>query len=91
MKYHGRSRTMPMDEQKVFDKMNELLTETDYPVKITSVADVDDFLLDDDNRRFEQYAVIGRMYDDLRGKPEIDRYQDVSIPKEAEQIKQPKH
>ncbi len=76
-----------MDERQVFYKINEMLYETDYPVKITSVADLDDFLLDDDNRRFEQYEEIGRLYDDLRGKPEIDRYADVSMPKEAEQIK----
>ncbi|GEM_PF-974114 len=76
---------MNMDEKQVFDKINELLEDTDYPVKITSVADIDDFLLDDDNRRFEQYEVIGRMYDDLREKPEIDRYSDVSIEKEEEQ------
>jgi hypothetical protein len=75
------------DEKQVFDKINEMLYETDYPVKITSIADLDDFLLDDDNRRFEQYEEIGRLYDDLRGKPEIDRYADVSMPKEAEQIK----
>ncbi len=74
-----------MDEKQVYDTINELLEDTDYPVKITSVADLDDFLLDDANRRFEQYEVIGRMYDDLRGKPEIDRYPDVSIEKEEEQ------
>lgn len=76
-----------MDEKRVFDMINEMLYDTDYPVRITSVADIDDFLLDDDNRRFEQYEEIGRLYDDLRGKPEIDRYPDVSMPKEAEQIK----
>lgn len=80
-----------MNEKQVFDKINELLADTDYPVKITSIGDLDDFLLDDDNRRFEQYAAIGRMYDDLRGKPEIDRYNDVSVSKEAEQIKMPTH
>ncbi len=80
-----------MNEKQVFDKINELLEDTDYPLKISSIADIDDFLLDDDNRRLEQYEVIGRMYDDLRGKPEIDRYPDVSIPKEAEQIKMRKY
>ncbi len=80
-----------MDEKQLFDKINEMLEVTDYPVKITSVADIDDFLLDDDNRRFEQYEVIGRMYDDLRGKPEIDRYPDVSIEKEEEQMKPPNY
>ena len=77
-----------MDEKQAFERINELLEPTDYPVKITSMADIDDFLLDDDNRRFEQYAVIGRIYDNLQGRPEIDRYSDVSMPKEEEQIKQ---
>ncbi|HEX2945583.1 MAG TPA: hypothetical protein VHT96_06480 [Clostridia bacterium] len=76
-----------MDEKQVFDKINDMLYDTDYPIKITSVADLDDFLLDDDNRRFEVYAQIGRLYDDLRGKPEIDRYPDVSMQTDAEVIK----
>lgn len=80
-----------MDEKQTFDKINDLLEETDYPLKIESVADIDDFLLDDDNRRFEQYAVIGRIYDDLRDKPEIDRYADVAVSKEGEQTKSGEH
>ncbi|MFZ5988902.1 MAG: hypothetical protein ACOYWZ_17490 [Bacillota bacterium] len=66
-----------MDEKQAFSKINELLEVTDYPIRITSVGDIEDFLLDDANRRFEEYAVIGRIYDDLRGRPEIDRYNDV--------------
>jgi len=76
-----------MNENQAFEKINELLYDTDYPVRITSVGDIDDFLLDDDNRRFEQFAVIGRIYDDLVGKPEIDRYSDVSMMKDEEEIK----
>lgn len=76
-----------MIEKQAFDMINGLLEDTDYPVRITSIGDIDDFLLDDDNRRFEQYAEIGRIYDELRGKPEIDRYNDVSIIKEEEQTK----
>ena len=74
-----------MDTKQTFEKVNELLEDTDYPVRITSMADIEDFLLDDNNRRFEEYAVIGRMYDDMRGKPEIDRYSDVSFDEEEEQ------
>ncbi len=76
-----------MEEKKAYDRINELLADTDYPIRITSIADIDDFLLNDDNRRLGQYQTIGRIYDDLRKKPEIDRYKDVSIPKEAEQTK----
>lgn len=74
-----------MDHREIFDKINGLLEDTDYPIKIRTVGDIEDFLLDDDNRKFEQFAVIGRMYDDLREKPEIDRYLDVSIIKNEEQ------
>ncbi len=77
-----------MSQKQAFDKINKMLEETDYPVKITSLADLDDFLLDDDNRRLSQYEAIGRIYDDLRGKPEIDRYNDASIIKDEEQVKQ---
>lgn len=66
-----------MDENQIFSKINELLEDTDYPTRITSRADIDDFLLDDSNRRFEFYATIGRLYDDLREKPQIDRYKDI--------------
>lgn len=76
-----------MDRKQTYDRINELLEDTDYPMKIKSIADIDDFLMDDDNRRFEAYPVIGRLYDDLVGKPEIDRYNDVSMQKDEEQIK----
>lgn len=78
-----------MDQEEAFQKINDLLEDTDYPVKIRDIGDIDDFLLDDGNRRFEQYAVIGRIYDDLRQKPEIDRYTDVSISKTGEETKRP--
>ncbi|MCX7708311.1 MAG: hypothetical protein N2484_00510 [Clostridia bacterium] len=80
-----------MDEQQAFNKINDLLDNTDYPTRITSIADIDDFLLDDDNRRFETYPVIGRIYDDLRKKPEVDRYMDVAVEKEGEQTKRTAH
>lgn len=73
------------DERKAFDEINDMLGNTDYPIRIESITDIEDFLLDDDNRRFEEYAVIGRLYDDLRGRREIDRYPDVSIDKQEEQ------
>ena len=72
-----------------FDKINDLLEDTDYPVTIRDMADLEDFLLDDSNRRFKQYAVIGRMYDDLCNVPEIDRYPEPSDELEEEEIKNP--
>jgi hypothetical protein len=78
-----------MDDKQAFDRINELLEDTDYPVRITSRADIEDFLIDDDNRRFNQFAEVGRIFDDLVGRPEIDRYTDVSVSKEEEQNKSP--
>ncbi|MCX7749559.1 MAG: hypothetical protein N2645_22090 [Clostridia bacterium] len=77
-----------MDEREMFDKINGMLEDTDYPIRITSMSDIADFLMDDSNRRFaEQYAVIGRMYDDIQGRPDRDRYLDASIVKAEEQEK----
>ncbi|NLD45645.1 MAG: hypothetical protein GX660_00405 [Clostridiaceae bacterium] len=74
-----------MNEKEAFDKINDLLDITDYPITIRSTGDIEDFLLDDSNRRFtEQYAAIGRIYDDLRGRPEIDRYPEPSVGKVEE-------
>lgn len=75
-----------MDEREAFDKINGMLDETDYPVTIRSIGDIEDFLLDESNRRLtEQYAVIGRIYDDLRGRPDIDRYSKPAIGKDEEE------
>ena len=79
-----------MNEKQAFEEINGLLEITDYPLEITSIADIEDFLNDGSNRRFEQYAEIGRIYDDLRGRAEIDRYPGVSIEKKEEQMKMPR-
>lgn len=77
-----------MDEKQAFDKINGILADTDYPDSITSVGDIENFLLDDSNRRFiDQYVAIGRIYDDLRGRDEIDRYPEPSVIKYREEHK----
>ena len=77
-----------MDERDAFDKINGMLADTDYPITIRSIGDIEEFLLDDSSRRFiDQYAVIGRIYDDLSGNPEIDRYAEPSMRKEEEEHK----
>ena len=63
-----------MDERQVFDKINGLLAGTDYPLEIRSVADLEDFLNDDDNRRLEAFEVIGRLYDGLVYREGTDRF-----------------
>ena len=54
-----------MDEKQIYEEINGLLDETDYPLEIKSIADIEDFLNDDENRRFDAYEEIGRLYDDL--------------------------
>lgn len=75
---------MEKNSQKAFEQINELLADTDYPVRITAVGDIEDFLLDDDNRRLEQYPAIGRIFDELRGRSETGFIKDVSKDMEAE-------
>lgn len=62
-----------MHIDQVFDKINELLEDTDYPVRISNMADLDDFVGNGSNRRFEQYDAINRMHDVLTSKPESYR------------------
>jgi hypothetical protein len=77
-----------MEERDAFDKINGMLEDTDYPITIRSTGDIEDFLLDDSSRRFiNQYAAIGRIYDDLRGRPDIDRYPEPSVEKIGEEHK----
>ncbi|MCX8131232.1 MAG: hypothetical protein N3I35_14185 [Clostridia bacterium] len=77
-----------MDEKQAFDKINGMLADTDYPETISSIRDIESFLLDDSNRRFiDQYVAIGRIYDDLRGRPDIDRYSEPSVIKYEEEYK----
>lgn len=77
-----------MDEAEAFDKINGMLDDTDYPITIRGFGDIEDFLLDDGNRRFiDQYAAIGRIYDDLRGRPDIDRYMEPAVGKKDEEHK----
>ncbi|MCX7841663.1 MAG: hypothetical protein N2489_01135 [Clostridia bacterium] len=63
-----------MNEKEIFDKINDMLTDTDFPLEIRSIADLEDFLNDDDNRRFESFELIGRLYDNLVYRNEVDRY-----------------
>jgi hypothetical protein len=77
-----------MEQKEAFDKINGMLAETDYPVTISSLEDISDFLMDDSNRRFtEEYPVMGRVYDDLSGRPDVDRYPEPAVGKDHEEQK----
>lgn len=75
-----------MNRREAYDLINGMLEDTDYPITIRSIAEIEDFLLDDSSRRFsEQYAAIGRIYDDLVDNPDIDRYPEPPIGKQEEE------
>lgn len=63
-----------MEEKEILERINDMLAITDYSLEIKSIADLEEFLNDDDNRRFEEYEEIGRLYDDLLYQDEMDRY-----------------
>ncbi|MCX7923745.1 MAG: hypothetical protein N3B21_17310 [Clostridia bacterium] len=66
-----------MDEKKIFKEINEMMEATDYPYEFSSVGDITNFLSDESNKRYqEQYSIIGRYYDEMVGRPQIDREMD---------------
>ncbi len=67
-----------MGEREVFDRINALLAETDYPFEIRTLADLEDFLNDDQNRDIEAFEMIGRLYDNLAYGDENDKYPEVN-------------
>ena len=76
-----------MDRKEAYDLINGMLEDTDYPITIKNIGDLEDFLLDDSSRRFsEQYAAIGRIYDELSHGPDIDRYSEPPIGKEEDNL-----
>lgn len=52
-----------MDIQRIFDKINEMLEETDYPVEINDISDLEDFLNDDENTKYDCYDEIEKLYE----------------------------
>lgn len=54
-----------MDRDQIFERINRLLEDTDYPVEITDIEELEEFLNDDGNSEFDAYEEIGRLYDQL--------------------------
>lgn len=63
-----------MDENEIFNKINELLGESDYPLEIKDISDIEDFLNNDENKRFDEYDTIAAYYDSLITGYEPDEY-----------------
>ena len=50
------------DRQDIFDKINELLENTDLSYEIKDTADLEGFLEDDDNQLLEEYEEVEKLY-----------------------------
>lgn len=63
-----------MEERRVFNMINEMLEDTDYPLEIRNMADLEEFLNDEDNREMEAYEEIGKLYDNLVFMDDMDGF-----------------
>lgn len=54
-----------MEEELVFEQINELLEECRYPLEIKSINDLEDFLSDSKNLKLEVYDDIVGIYENL--------------------------
>ncbi len=53
------------DRFEVFERVNELLENTGYPLEIKDISDLEDFLNELDNQQYEEYDEIEKLYNDL--------------------------
>jgi hypothetical protein len=53
------------DKYEVFERVNELLENTGYPMEIKEISDLEDFLNELDNQQYEEYDEIEKLYNDL--------------------------
>ncbi len=51
------------DRQDLFDKVNELLENTDITYELKDVSDLESFLENEENQQYEEYEEIERIYD----------------------------
>ncbi|MEN6315180.1 MAG: hypothetical protein ABFD25_13145 [Clostridiaceae bacterium] len=50
------------DDQEIYDRINELLEDTDYGYEIKDVSELEDFLEDEENQQLEEYEEIEKLY-----------------------------
>lgn len=53
------------DRQDLFDKINELLENTDITYEIKDISDLESFLDNEENQQYEEYEEIANLYDML--------------------------
>lgn len=50
------------DNQEIFDRINELLENTNLSYEIKDEADLEGFLEDDENQQYEEYEEVEKLY-----------------------------
>lgn len=50
------------DKQDIFERINELLENTDLAYEIKDAADLEGFLEDDENQQYEEYEEVEKLY-----------------------------
>ncbi len=53
------------DKQEIFDRINELLENTDLSYEIKDTSDLESFLDNIDNQQYEEYEEIENLYNEL--------------------------
>lgn len=53
------------DRQDIYNRINELLENTDYPYEVSDISDVENFLEDEENQQYEVYEEIEELYNEM--------------------------
>jgi len=61
-----------MDKQEIYDKINELMENSDLSYEIKDISDLEDFLEDDENQQREEYEEIEKFYTMLMEDTDLD-------------------
>lgn len=54
-----------MDEDTLVNRINEVCAEEDYPVEMSDISDVENFLNDERNMNLEIYEVVEQLYSEM--------------------------
>jgi len=54
-----------MDTNYLFEKINMLLENINYPVEITDITELEEFLNNEENAIYEEYDEIAQIYDQI--------------------------
>lgn len=54
-----------MDEQKIIEKVNQLLEQEGYTFEVTDLADIENFLSQEENADLEVYEEVENLYSQL--------------------------